>query len=108
MVRRIGIAAGVLGVCLGCSGELGNELRTGVEQGAERSFDRQFRATFTSACMAQTVGPVEPDLQRRVCGCVADELVITKTPSELAGLISSPSLPEIQPVIEACGRKLAR
>jgi hypothetical protein len=103
MMRRAAFATVFLGIGLGCGG-----LAQDVRQGAERSFDQQFRKTFVGACVAQSLGPVDPGLQRQVCGCVADELVHTKTPTELADLITSPTLPEIQPVIETCTRKLAR
>ena len=103
-MSRFGVAAALLGVCLGCSGGFVQNIR----QNGERRFDQQFRTTFIGACVSQSVGPVDPALQRQVCSCVADELVHTKTPSELAGLITSPSLPEIQPVLESCTHKLAR
>lgn len=102
MVRRCLVSAVFLAFCLACSGDWVQ----GVKAGAEQGFDKKFRSTFVTACTQQSAGNLDPDLQRRVCSCVADELVNSKTPAELADLITSPTVPEVQPILEACARKL--
>ena len=70
--RIAAVAAAVaLGLGLGCSG---------MGEAFERGFDREFHDAFVERC-----APTGSDEDhRRACACVADELVATRSPSELS------------------------
>lgn len=94
-MRKATIVVGLL--TLGCGG-IGEEFTRGFNE----EFAKNFRTTFIDSCSQGS-----DDTQRRVCTCVADELIANKSPTELMELLENPEA-NLQPLIEKCAAKLVQ
>lgn len=95
MRKSLMVVVGLL--MLGCSG-----MGADMKQSFDQEFIKSFRTSFTESC---SNGGDEK--QQKICACVADELIATKTPKELMGLMEQPEA-AVKPLIEKCGKLVLR
>lgn len=83
---------------LGCAGCCSG-FTEGFEQGFNEDFGPSFKKSFVESCAGEVQGG-PPGQAEAQCGCMADRMLATHTPTELMTLSVSAGSPEFQVMIE--------
>jgi hypothetical protein len=107
-VRYAPLAAFALLAGCGSAPDAGGNNATGFAGAVEAGFRKGYREKFVPSCETsfRASAPAGLDLPvAKICGCAADKMLATKSPTEL---MSAPSAAEAQALMAECIAKTAK